>query len=541
MEHSEIPSPPENIYIKKDWLDSPKLKNQVEMSTPFQFEENINLEKEIIKADEFTKYINHVVSKYETIGTKLDETLTKIGDENSETDLSDETTKMQNLFRRLKKLSEDFRTAVEKRRQKPKKELPEEPKERVLKAIEILDESVPDELLPTVGLLGDTDKIEGHQIDILADEESVCAMFKTTSTHGREIRDRLSQKTFSSSLPIENSRYWFRSLEGNVYEPSDCWVIRLNQDTKIYVSKALRHGKEIMSMIGAVKIEISNIRDPKKILGELQAAFNILEIPGCFESPDEEALRNYKEARTRWHHKLDDGNEYLSFLDEYKKETGVDFLEHVKREEVFPGYFTLVDHGASERYQKPGKIYVVHKVYLDETLPSILNHGLLASHERYKRGIHKCGMSTSEDFETGGADSVFLRAITDIKRMSYYSGDLVLVIDETELDRTDWYAYNSDEYGKTEPVIFSTRLAPVRFFQALRESYNVRNELMFRRGVAKEKIKYIVVGYNGKEGKEERQRIIKLIRKAGITKFNNIPIERIVITLEEFMEKQKNG
>ena len=220
---------------------------------------------------------------------------------------------------------------------------------------------------------------------------------------------------------------------------------------------------DVRATVGLVKIEITN-SDESQASEEIQAAFEALKIPDVLEPPDSKAEETYKIARIKWHHKIESDTDFDKFKENYLKQNGIDVLQNLKSEEVLPGYFTIVDPGASERYQKDGKLFLVHRIYHPNKLDSVLKYGLLSSSERYKRGCHLTGMSTRDDFEYGGADSVFLRIATGIEQMrDRRHARAVLVIDSSELDRTDWYAYGEGDLAKQIQLYLRTAKLQMTF------------------------------------------------------------------------------
>ena len=75
------------------------------------------------------------------------------------------------------------------------------------------------ELLPSKGIQGDTDKIEGHQVDFVGDGDKLVVTFKMTDKHNKLITDALKNHTFSDTLPIEDGDYEFKSCKVNPGKP----------------------------------------------------------------------------------------------------------------------------------------------------------------------------------------------------------------------------------------------------------------------------------------------------------------------------------
>lgn len=192
-------------------------------------------------------------------------------------------------------------------------------------------------------------------------------------------------------------------------------------------------------------------------------------------------------------------------------------------QEVLPGYFTIVDREALKSYRKDGKIFVIHHYQDLSNIVPVVKNGLLSSHERYKRGLFKNGMSTDMDFETGGAESAFFCAVPEDSIDGFANG---LIIDPQILNRTDWYSYYTDRFGALTQYFFDSRPAPEDFFSKIKEDYstNCFNEIMMERGVPPEMIRGIVVGRA-----DEKTNILADLQRAGIHEVNGMPIDQFII------------
>ena len=254
---------------------------------------------------------------------------------------------------------------------------------------------------------------------------------------------------------------------------------------------------EKRASIGLVCIEIpydkkseKNLHDIEETLNDIM--INVLGVPEGLAEPTPEAERQYKEFRYRWHHKLPEGPMNAQQTRE---------AEALERREVFPGYHTMVSEGKHEEYEKEfGELAAFHKIASTDTLEKIIKgYGLMSSHERFRRGMLLHGMSSSDDFGTGGADSVFIRTYTEDARLRNASDKDVsvtalLVFEPKIFDRTDWYSYASDQFGRTSKEVFKNRQSPEDLFKMQKnpeEGYTTCNEQMFRTGISKEHIKAI--------------------------------------------------
>jgi hypothetical protein len=149
--------------------------------------------------------------------------------------------------------------------------------------------------------------------------------------------------------------------------------------------------------------------------------------------------------------------------------------------------------------------------------------GLLSSAQRFERGIFARGMSTAEDFRTGGADGVFVRLRA--KGSSGYGGSARVIIDPKQLGRSDWYFFNFDNYGKAGPYDFPRRkLVPEIRDLAKSRGFSTGNEAMLQNGVPVEAIKKVII-----RDATTRQNVIKRLRDRGIKEINGKPIDKVVV------------
>ena len=286
-----------------------------------------------------------------------------------------------------------------------------------------------------------------------------------------------------------------------------------------YISTIQNRSHLVRTAMGLVKVEVPSGTDPEateKILGEILE--KDLGIPDALSEVTEEAEREYKMARYKWQHVVT-GDLTPEQMDQAEK---------LHREEVFPGYTTLVERGKHEEYlRKYGEdIRAVHCLSTGSTksIYQILTQGLMCTTERYSRGVMKDGMSSTVDMDTGGADSVFTRIANEGQRGEMYGA--VVVFKPEVFDRTDWYSYSCDTYGSTDDYSFAGRLSPDAIFAKLtdpNDHYLAGNEQMFRTGIGAGFIESIeVASYS-------RDDIIAELRSMGLDEINGRPIEEVVV------------
>ena len=275
----------------------------------------------------------------------------------------------------------------------------------------------------------------------------------------------------------------------------------------------------ILPFLTIVKVEVPSGTDPEateQILGEILE--KDLGIPDALGEVPEEAEREYKMARYKWQHMIT-GDLTPEQMEQAEK---------LHREEVFPGYTTLVERGKHGEYlERYGEdIRAIHHLWTGsaKSIYRILTQGLMCTTERYSRGVMKSGMSSTIDMDTGGADSVLTRITNEAERGKMNGA--VVVFKPEVFDRTDWYSYNYDTYGSTDDEYFVDRLSPDTIFDTITNPnsyYSSCNEQMFRTGIGAGFVESIEVGSDSRDG------IIAELRSMGLEEINGKPIEEVVI------------
>lgn len=271
----------------------------------------------------------------------------------------------------------------------------------------------------------------------------------------------------------------------------------------------------------------------------LKRVFKDLGLEVLASDPTPEDDRLLRLARLAWQHapqeelRTRQRGRSASTLENILLSRGIDASRAAKlvEREVWPGYRALVDEGASKHYKALGAEYLFAGVDDAKSVVRILSPdspGLMSTCERYRFGIFKGGASPESDLVKGGADSAFTRLVPRNargKRMfreSYKGGGYRLIIDAAELDRTDWYAYGHDAFGKVYDD-FERRLAAEEFVKRLNREYRPNNEVMFRKGVRKESIIGITC-----DSHYMRDTLLQEFRRAGIMEVNGQKIEDFI-------------
>jgi len=223
-------------------------------------------------------------------------------------------------------------------------------------------------------------------------------------------------------------------------------------------------------------------------------------------------------------------------MDEALKAAGVtpERIARTTLENVFDGYQAPVEHGILKDYKKAGLEYVWSGVSSERSVVRALTSpGLLSTNQRTLYGLDIRGSSPFPDMRRGGSDSVFTRIGVKSKhnaamfRQNYAGGNYRIIIDPSVMERTDWYAYDFDNFGNTADIASLAR-KPLEFIADMKDTYRIDNEIMFRRGIPKEN--FIAVTCDTEAA---RQRCIDALLNAGIKEVNGIDIYDFVKVQEE--------
>lgn len=325
-------------------------------------------------------------------------------------------------------------------------------------------------------------------------------------------------------------------------------ILELSSSTSTYgiQTKYIRNGDDILIISGSdakysgralmgqfnIRVQASNGTDAAN---KIKALIQQAGISDIADDVTEAAINRYKKMRLIWQTdpklagRLDAVRSSDAEIDKALKKLGIteQRLDKVEVRMVQDGYFTLYDPENIKLANKYKVAYLYHEAATADAAVSIMQSGeLLATTNRWGRGIVKNGASSNTDIGTGGADSVFTRIVFDNqvgkeRRYSYF-GDYVFIFDKKALERTDWYAYTDDRFGTTEVGEFSGRYGTEAHFSASRKRYSRSNELMFRKTLPLDTLMEIRVPHG------QRQDMIDRLKQAGITKHNGIKVEDFI-------------
>lgn len=398
---------------------------------------------------------------------------------------------------------------------------------------------------PRTEIVCDHDHIENQKIDVINKKDRGMTEFRLklrTPTEAmttllarlkNEGGDRRDEITTPSGAVLQRGKITYEGTSSNnSYELCDASVFEKGGVKVFIADPSSRNGGQnisgssfnkshlVRTAIGLVKIEAPSDMAPEEteqILGEILE--KDLGVPDALNEVPEKAEKEYKVARYKWQHAI------TGDLTPEQTEQA----EKLDREEVFPGYTTLVERGKHKEYlERYGEdVRVIHHLNTGDakSIYRVLTQGLMCTTERYSRGIMKNGMSSITDMDTGGADSVFTRIANEAQRG--IMGGSIVVFKPEVFDRTDWYSYDCDTFGSTDDELFAKRLSPDAILAKTtnpNDYYPSGNEQMFRTGIDSRFIESIEVS------SWARNEIIANLHSMGLEEINGKPIEEIVIS-----------
>jgi hypothetical protein len=201
----------------------------------------------------------------------------------------------------------------------------------------------------------------------------------------------------------------------------------------------------------------------------------------------------------------------------------LEWLKGAEIKEVFPGQHAPVIPGMGKALKK-SVAALSHTSDKDpEVILSMLSEkGLLGSVARFERGIFIEGMSTPDDFPSGGADGFFVRAQRG-PLVGQVLGRFTLDIDPEQLERGDWWAFDFDNFGRSDSVNAKNRMG-FKDIANGKKDLPGSNEIMFQKGVPPSAVRRITCS-----GDKDRNEILLRLRNSGQTHINGTPIDEFFI------------
>lgn len=366
-----------------------------------------------------------------------------------------------------------------------------------------------------------------------------------------ELSGKLTQTRWEQTLQNMNAQssgsYWrWNQVQGTIDYTQP--VLSLTGTTEKYSlgTKYIRQGDDIIIVAGSgaenngrafmgafnIRVQATNGTDAARKIQSLMQQAGISDIA---DTATTAALDRYKKMRVIWQTapseaaKLNVATVTDVQIDKTLKALGITQkrLDAIQVRKVAEGYWTLYDPENVALAKKYGAAYLYHEASDINAAANVLTSGeLLATTNRYGRGIFASGASSFADMGTGGADSVFTRIVFDNqvgKERRYGSfGDYVFVFDTKALERTDWYAYDGDRFGTTEDYAFNIRYGTEEHFKRSRNNYRRSNELLFRKTLPLDTLTEVRVPSH------DRQNLIDKLHSVGISQINGIRLENLI-------------
>lgn len=202
------------------------------------------------------------------------------------------------------------------------------------------------------------------------------------------------------------------------------------------------------------------------------------------------------------------------------------FVDDAEMREVSPGHHAAYSKSLAGYFSNV-KALVHDTSNDDDVIVSMMTRGLLCTSSRFERGIFSKGMSSPEDFPTGGADGFFTRVSGGPGSSSYDPGKwgsskgARFEIDPAELGRLDWWARSSDSFGHAGPP-YSSRWTAQQIKSAANHPPG-GNEVMFQKGIRPEAVRHITVGTSWR-----RDELVAKFKAAGVHSVGGRKVEDIV-------------
>ncbi|MFO0729023.1 MAG: hypothetical protein U1E65_34910 [Myxococcota bacterium] len=225
-------------------------------------------------------------------------------------------------------------------------------------------------------------------------------------------------------------------------------------------------------------------------------------------------------------------------------------VKNLRFQEVYPGYFTVLDPSLSVELEKAGARYLYSTSDNAERVWQMLSGGQKSSMTRFQEGVLIQGKSSDADFGTGGAFSVFSRLVTDsiIKKArregtgtggysysptAFYdwggSRPFKLILNRRILDRTDWYGYNGDNFGRSTGLTAENH--GQRIINTINSNFSMSNEVMFPVGNDPSYVDFVVA-----PTEEKKKELVDFLTSKGMTEINGKKVEDFVIVHTKLFE-----
>jgi hypothetical protein len=213
--------------------------------------------------------------------------------------------------------------------------------------------------------------------------------------------------------------------------------------------------------------------------------------------------------------------------------------------EVFPGYTTAVLPDRERVYRDWGVRYLFSGVADPKGILDILtSQGMTSPLEAGIRGRMQGGQACVVDIDFGGARGVFLRIATEAARgvsveRSSFHGKYQLVFDPGLMARCDWFAFNSDMYGRSDEFGLQERKQGRALIDAIASDegdFASNNEIVFPLGVSNRHVVGILA-----QSEKDRRALIDELRATGIDDIRGLALEDAIQIRTNLLDDDGTG
>lgn len=334
--------------------------------------------------------------------------------------------------------------------------------------------------------------------------------------------------------------------EDSSYAPSDMsdndeWVTTVHDKGGGIVE--LVHADAAHAARGMVRINLRG--DDKTCVKQLKGVLDGLGMQHLFAPPTNNAKDRLRLLQPLWqaNHKgaktiLDEsptktkGTQLTAAL----KKAGYDAkrVKAMRFADVAPTHFTVVDPAQAEALIERGGRYLYSTVEKIDHVCSILDHGQKSSLRRYAEGQIIDGLSTNEDFCSGGGIGVFTRLVTQnaiLDGESWTGRRFKVILKPDVLARTDWFGWPDDKFGQAWGLGDNNFGAPLLTKIDGSGHYQDYNELIFRDAIGPQYIGRVVATTAG-----DRSAMLEALKKRGFKPVDGTPLEEFVVLAKQFMQ-----
>jgi hypothetical protein len=216
----------------------------------------------------------------------------------------------------------------------------------------------------------------------------------------------------------------------------------------------------------------------------------------------------------------------------------VPYADRLVSRQILADYSTYELPGVHTIYEEEGLDLLIHQSSLRGIFAIALQVATLSLIERMNRDKDATGQSPEGDLVHGGANSVFISMLTKGPGRAYFNDPITRVWNAPEaiivykhelLDRIDWYAYNSDEFGETSEHFMKKRPSPTEFFRSQWKKNNSLNEIVMPHGIPNEDIDVIVL-----QTQDAIRLMMQNLQDNNITQIGGRPLAEIFVTKAQF-------